>query len=238
MSETRIFSTILKALAAIALPVAAEFGMDLIEKMKLWFSGKTVAVIGGTASGKDSLLARLQGKQIPTMHINTGAPEIVEGFTVSYPIGNEKVSFAVNKTKNVGGEEPDRDEYWLSVCEKADVIFYLIAADKWRTNEESAKSRLKNDMRWMAGELVTKPKQKVILIVNKFDVLLENSSPDEFGSVLAKEWPLLKSAVEQAAQVGLGTQAGKLTAVVPLSMSDNYLFSQMFPNVLRAATGQ
>jgi hypothetical protein len=36
-----------------------------------WWSGKKIAVIGPTASGKDSFLARLQNREIPEVHSNS-----------------------------------------------------------------------------------------------------------------------------------------------------------------------
>ena len=42
-----------------------------------WWSGKKIAVIGPTASGKDSFLARLQNREIPEVHSNTPMGETV-----------------------------------------------------------------------------------------------------------------------------------------------------------------
>ena len=46
-----------------------------------WWSGKKIAVIGPTASGKDSFLARLQNREIPEIHSNSPMGEKISPST-------------------------------------------------------------------------------------------------------------------------------------------------------------
>jgi len=54
-------------------------------------SGKKIAVIGPTASGKDSFLARLQNQEIPQIHSNSPMGEKIKSFDVKLALSNRKV---------------------------------------------------------------------------------------------------------------------------------------------------
>ena len=129
-AQTSLIKSIIEALISAGIELAREYAPQLWETISnYWAKGKTLAVIGPTACGKDSLIARLQGKPVPDIHINTGMPEDVAEYKVEYPIeGGKKISFTANKSRNVGGEEPDRDEHWSDVCQNADVISYMLDA--------------------------------------------------------------------------------------------------------------
>nr|WP_279185327.1 GTPase domain-containing protein [Acetobacter syzygii] len=236
MTAMTLAKNIVQMLVASGFELAVTYLPDIWEKIEGFWNNNTLAVIGPTACGKDSLIARLQGKPVPDIHINTGIPEAVESYWVKYDDGNGKrISFQAKKTLNVGGEEPDRDEYWGDVCKKANVIFYMLDAEKLVSTQAQTISRLNNDMRWLVSEIGGSKFPKVVIVLNKFDILLEGEeSPDVQEAIKNIALPLLK-IVSESAKKSLGTRKDALKGVKPLSTTDDYLFAQLFPPVLRAA---
>lgn len=217
--------------------LAKEYTPEIMESIRGWWSNKTLAVIGPTACGKDSLLARLQGIPVPKRHINTGAPEEVKAYEVNYFLdNNEKVSFRANKTLNVGGEENDREDYWADVCKGADVVFYMVDAQRLRDEHDSFMRRIRQDMRWLAAEGLEKPGAKLIIVMNKFDLLLGGKDPENLEDAFINLGAPLANEVNEIAKKELKAKADSLKGVMPLSTTDGYLFSQLFPPILRVAT--
>ena len=58
-------------LQLVSLPGTSKHVDRLVKGALAWWSGKKIAVIGPTASGKDSFLARLQNRAIPEVHANS-----------------------------------------------------------------------------------------------------------------------------------------------------------------------
>src|ERR1022692_3090320 len=70
-----------------------------------WWSGKKIAVIGPTASGKDSFLARLQNREIPLVHSNSPMGETVTSFSVKLALSKHQViDITCKGVINIGGE--------------------------------------------------------------------------------------------------------------------------------------
>lgn len=217
--------------------LAKEYSPEIMKAIRGWWSNKTLAIIGPTACGKDSLLARLQGKPVPKQHINTGAPEEVKAYEINYSLdGGEEVSFKANKTLNVGGEENDREDYWADVCKGADVIFYMVDAQRLRDEHNSFMRRIQQDMRWLAAEGLNNPNAKLIIVLNKFDLLLDGKEPENLEDAFLNLGAPLATEVQNIAIKELKAKAECLKGVMPLSTTDGYLFSQLFPPILRAAT--
>src|ERR1700687_2103963 len=97
-----------------------------------WWSGKKIAVIGPTASGKDSFLARLQNKEIPEVHSNSTMGEKIKSFKVKLALSDRQViDITCKGMVNIGGEADYRDmpSGWLSVCRDSDVVFYMMTVE-------------------------------------------------------------------------------------------------------------
>src|ERR1022692_2814595 len=110
-----------------SLPGAGKHFVRLVKGAFLWWSGKKIAVIGPTASGKDSFLARLQNREIPQVHSNSTTGEKVKSFSVKLALSNRQViDITCKGVINIGGESDYRDtpSGWLAACIDADVIFY------------------------------------------------------------------------------------------------------------------
>lgn len=235
MAQAELIKNLMQWFWQAGIEVAKNYIPQIWEAIQGFWNNKTLAVIGPTACGKDSLIARLKGKPVPDIHINTGMPESVESYKVHYATGDDEViSFKANKTLNVGGEEPDRDEYWGEVCQKADVVFYMLDAQKLAQSQSQTISRLNNDMRWLVSEMDGKKFPRLVIVLNKFDLLMTDNKHDISECMNEVGLPLLR-LVKEAAQKSLGNRRDNIKGVLPLSATDDYLFSQLFPPVLRAA---
>src|ERR1019366_10040755 len=75
-----------------------------------WWSGKKIAVIGPTASGKDSFLARLQNQEIPRVHANSPMGEKIKSFPVKLALSSRQaIDITCKGVINIGGEKDYRD---------------------------------------------------------------------------------------------------------------------------------
>src|SRR5665811_714532 len=95
----------------------------LVKAARNWWTGKKIAVIGPTASGKDSFLARLQNREIPKVHSNSPMGERVKSFRVKLTLSHHKaIDIYCKGVINIGGETDYRDapSGWLAVCKDAD----------------------------------------------------------------------------------------------------------------------
>src|ERR1017187_4347639 len=115
-----------------SLPGAGQHFTRLVKGALIWWSGKKIAVIGPTASGKDSFLARLQNKEIPEVHSNSAMGEKIKSFKVKLALSDHQViDITCKGMVNIGGETDYRDmpSGWLSVCKDANVVFYVMTVE-------------------------------------------------------------------------------------------------------------
>jgi hypothetical protein len=88
-----------------SLPGTGKQFVRLVRGALVWWSGKKIAVIGPTASGKDSFLARLQNKEIPEVHSNSAAGEKIKSFKVKLALSdNQVIDITCKGMINIGGE--------------------------------------------------------------------------------------------------------------------------------------
>jgi hypothetical protein len=109
-----------------SLPGTGKHFVRLVKGALVWWSGKKIAVIGPTASGKDSFLARLRNKEIPDVHSNSAMGEKIKSFKVKLALSDRRViDITCKGMVNIGGEADYRDmpSGWLSVCKDANVVF-------------------------------------------------------------------------------------------------------------------
>src|ERR1700687_2512216 len=83
---------------------AGKHFVRLVRGALTWWSGKKIAVIGPTASGKDSFLARLQNKKIPEVHSNSAMGEKIKSFKVNLTLSDRQViDITCKGMVNIGG---------------------------------------------------------------------------------------------------------------------------------------
>ncbi len=231
----------LKALEAFGKIVAAVIAADKVgevlsgssSKATQWWNGQKLAVLGASASGKDSLLHRLRQIEVPAAHEPTKASAKVPRFEVRYalPRGQE-LRMTARRVRNVGGEVEDRDRDWLGACKEADVILYLLTIEDLRARQHLVGGRVHDDLMWLAAHLrETSARSRVHLLVNKVDQQFLPGLGHE--AIVEALRPAMDDLQATAGHV-LSAYRHRLTGVTPTSMTDDYLFGVSFGTALQA----
>lgn len=241
---------ILAVAAAIAKPVfellinIGKWGVDLAKlapgaakDLVKWWNGKTIAIIGATASGKNSFYNCLSDKEPPTEHINTRGMERVEFFKVKRNIsGLDPIDLRCKRSVNVGGEDDDKDRYWYQACSDADFIFYLIDMEHLNDQDrrEAYDKRIGEDLKWLGSNLSQfKRNCKVHLLLNKIDCVLDiPPSIENCREFIEKEIDEIIKNIEGRAKSVFDRNASFITGVSPICMVDRNLFNYLFDSVL------
>lgn len=226
----KFFLIIVGAIATATVAVATFVGEKIpgyYKNVKYWWTGKTIAIIGATASGKNSMYSRLRKEQIPAEHIQTRGAETVTNFSIYWPLPDSKtVDFKCKNSINIGGEIDERDRYWLQSCEGADVIFYLVDTKKLRDDQASTLKRFHDDMCWLVKNFRNlKSSVRIHLLLNKIDVVLGSWPHTESAKNSMQK--LLEIIIKEA-EDSLAENIKKVTGITPISMSDEYLFNRHF----------
>lgn len=238
MKEKLLFES-LKLIAGIFIregfKICAEVVPQRISKLVSWWQGKTIAVIGATASGKNSMFRQLAGAEPPKEHIQTRGAEKVDSFKVRRSVGSDHdIEFWCRNAVNIGGEIDERERYWRQSCEDADFIFYLVDLQRYRVDKDAAQKRIRADFKWLARNISTmKSGRKVYVLLNKIDLCIDGY--DDIDDIKA----YLLSAVKEECQelrtmllAAFGDNAGAFSGISPISMMDPGIFNQFFDAAL------
>lgn len=203
--------------------------------LRNWWKGKTIAVIGPTASGKNSMFERLQKKAPPAQHVQTRGAEQIETFKLSYTLPDKtKLELKCKSCVNVGGEIDERERYWQQACLGADVIFYLIDGDKLRTSPTQTLARIGSDLDWLVKNVnAFKPDFVLHLLLNKVDVVTAGLTTDLAVAAVSKEFGKPLKKLEELVRAVLGAYFGRVTGLGPISILDDTLFHRYFPVALQ-----
>lgn len=210
---------------------------EAIKDFVIWWNGKTIAVIGATASGKNSFYDCLLEKDPPKEHIQTRGTEKVDSFTVKRNIqGLDTIELRCKRSVNVGGEVDERIRYWTQACSDADFIFYLV--DMERLNDPDLHdiyhSRIGDDLKWLGANLSKfKAGGKVHLLLNKIDKVLEIPSlVDNRREFIESELNKHVAEMESRAKSIFDLNSSALSGVSPMCMVDKDLFNCLFDGAL------
>lgn len=231
---------LMKALDALAAALTKEgikSAPGWYSKLKSWWTGKCIAIIGPTASGKNSFFNKLKRENAPTEHIQTRGAEDIGTFKFTWPLPDKtEVDFRCRNSINVGGEIDERERFWLQSCSGADVIFYLIDLDKLSKNPDETKERIKSDFKWIASNISQfKTNSSIHILINKVDVILnECQDPSDVDEKISTGLGFYLNDIECYAKRILGAYFDKITGISPISMIDSHLFSIYFTAVLQA----
>jgi hypothetical protein len=223
----KFFEVVVAAAATVFVEKIPEF----YKNIKSWWTGKTIAIIGATASGKNSMYSRLRKEEIPAEHIQTRGAETFTDFPIRWPLPNgDLIDFKCKRSINIGGEIDERERYWLQACEGADVIFYLIDTEKLLKDQATTLKRFHDDMCWLVTNFRHfKPSVTVHLLLNKIDITLGRSPHTDSALNSMKK---LVDTVEREAKDTLAEYFQRVTGVTPISMSDEHLFGKYFASAL------
>jgi len=213
-------------------------GEDLVRLVKGaldWWSGKKIAVIGPTASGKDSFLSRLQNQEIPLVHSNSTMGETVKSFDVKLALSNRQViNITCKGVINIGGEADYRDapSGWLSVCKDADVVFYVMTVNDLSKRRFLRGRRIRQDLDWLLTALPHLKRGALIhILINKIDEQIESHTDYR---ALAGELAEELSELDQTAKEVLHPYEARYTGATLISMKNKQIYTRGINIIFRA----
>lgn len=202
--------------------------LSLYKKVGKYWESKTLIIIGPTASGKDSFLDKLRKKEIKQDYSQTRGSEEVEKYKLEWTIDGKTITTNAAPSINVGGEIDQRERFWKEACKPCDVIFYLIDAEKLKTDRDALLSRLRGDLKWLVVNASTFKKDfKLSLIVNKIDLVVQEDE-DQNENIIAE----LINEVKEIAEKTLSVRKNHLVGVFPLSITNEYMFETYSAKIL------
>jgi hypothetical protein len=232
---TPMLTTFRVFLLLTSFPGVGEHLMRLVQGALDWWSGKKIAVIGPTASGKDSFLARLQNVEIPRVHTNSTIGEKIKSFDVKLALSNRKIiDITCKGVINIGGEADYRDapSGWLSVCKDADVIFYMMTVNDLSGKRYLKGRRVRQDLDWLQTALPhLKAGALIHILINKIDEKIE-SHTDYLA--LAGELAQELGALDRSVRSVLHPYEARYTGATLISMKDKQIYTRAINIVLRA----
>lgn len=162
-----------------------KFSRVQYRKLKLRYSGKSIAIIGPKAAGKTTFLNILQNPNIEVdtmVYTPTQGSNEIESFQIKYKVpmsdpnghNNEIINFKMKKPKDVGGEKSYRESGdWESVCRGTDFIFYLFDSYEF-SNNNKMKARVFEDIQWIAdNNQIFNQNFGIVMFANKIDKIPE-----------------------------------------------------------------
>jgi len=200
-----------------------------------WWEGKKIAVIGPTAAGKDSFLARLQNQEIPRVHSNSAMGERVKSFDVKLALSNRQVvDITCKGVINIGGEADYRDapSGWLAVCKDADVVFYVMTVNDLSKRRFLKGRRIRQDLDWLQTAMPHLKRGALVhILINKIDEMIESHVDYRaLAEELAEELRELDRTVVEVLQ----PYEARYTGATPISMKNKQIYTRAINIVFRA----
>jgi hypothetical protein len=218
-----------------SLPGTRKHVARLVQGTIDWWSGKKIAVIGPTASGKDSFLARLQNRDIPRVHSSSPMGEKVKSFPVKLALSHRQViDITCKGVINVGGETDYRDapSGWLAVCKDADVIFYVMTVRDLFEKRFLKGRRIRQDLDWLMTALPHLKRDALIhILINKVDEEIESHTDYRaFAAELQKDL----RALDRTACDVLHPYEARYAGATLISMKNKQIYTLAIHDALRA----
>jgi GTPase Era involved in 16S rRNA processing len=218
-----------------SLPGTGKHFYRLVRGALTWWSGKKIAVIGPTASGKDSFLARLQNKEIPELHSNSATGERIKSFKVNLALSDRQViDITCKGMVNIGGEADYRDmpSGWLSVCKDANVVFYMMTVEDLSAKRFLRGRRIRQDLDWLLTALPELKRDILIhILINKIDKKIERHTDYlALAGELEKELRSLNKTVTKV----LHPYEARYTGATLISMKNKQIYTCAINYALRS----
>lgn len=212
---------------------AYEWVEELAPRVRDWWQGKKIAIIGPTAVGKNSFYNRLRGQPIPIEHINTRALEDVPEFKLQRELPDGKTfEIHVKRSSNVGGEHEQRERFWLDACRGSDVIFYMLTLSDLQEGWFREGGRVHDDLEWLGRHFgVMRSSPKVHFLVNKIDLELKKVA--DYDSFLERLKPLVEEFESTVKRI-FGRYKQRNTGISATSMLDEGIFNRSLVLVLES----
>ena len=194
------------------------------------WSGKRVAVLGARGVGKTCLTSFLTTGSIPSEYRQTVAPD--KKPPRRFQLG--ELDLKVKEMLDISGDVAAYAE-WRAEVGRADIVFYLLRADRLLERDAVVESRVRNDLRHVGGWLEKRPSRPDVFIVGTHcdrDPEFRRLSPKTEGDYMDKfrRLPLVSELVARAG----GAQQAKLVLGSLETVSDTEalvfkVFTQVTP---------
>lgn len=168
----------------IGIGVAALLGGTTIalnwDEIVLAFKGKRLAVLGARGVGKTHLVKFLASGSIPAEYKQTVAPEKASGRRFQL----NELELNIKDTLDVSGDKAAYAE-WKELVERADVVFYLLRADRLLVGDIDVETRVRDDLRHIGSWLdsrSTRPRFFIIGTHCDFDRDFSSLTPETIGN--------------------------------------------------------
>lgn len=154
------------------------------DDIQVALKGKRLAVLGARGVGKTHLIKFLTTGSIPTEYMQTLAPEKTSGRRFHL----KDLDLKVKETLDVSGDKAAYAE-WKELHNQADVVFYLLRADRLIAGDADVEDRVRGDL-WHIGnwlkERQPRPKFFIIGTHCDFDPEFVCLSEDKIGDYVDK----------------------------------------------------
>lgn len=190
---------VVSALAGTTIAVKRD---DILVALK----GKRLAVLGARGVGKTHLVKFLTTGSIPSEYKQTVAPERASARRFQL----RGLDLRIKETLDVSGDKAAYAE-WKKLHDDADVVFYLLRADRLIAGDGEVEARVRDDLNHIGGWLAARKTRPRFVIVGThcdFDAEFRSLSPDKSGDYVDRfcRLPIVTELVCR----GGGTQQAKV----------------------------
>lgn len=214
------------AIAAV-LAIGTTIGLQW-DQIVVRFKGKRLAVLGARGVGKTHLIKFLTSGSIPAEYKQTLAPEKAAKRRFKL----KDLDLKIKDTLDISGDEAAYAE-WKELHDSADVVFYLLRADRLIAGDSMVELRVRRDLRHIGGWLEARKSRPRFFIIGThcdFDGEFTALSADRLGDYLDK-FRKLSIVAELVARAG-GAQQAKVVLGSMKSLHDTeMLVYQIFMQV-------
>lgn len=152
--ETYILVAILTAIASVSV---GRRWKDIITGL----AGKRIAVIGASASGKTTLFTFLGMLHHDSIKV-TRTPSKTGIGGIQLRDGDKVVYFRCKSSRDMPGDEENRNLYWKQLIEESDSVLYLVHASRLLLGEdEEIQAKIKNAKECLQGKQLEAKLEKV-----------------------------------------------------------------------------
>lgn len=197
---------------------------DIVVALK----GKRLAVLGARGVGKTHLVKFLTSGSIPVEYKQTVAPEKAS----SRRFQLNDLDLKVKDSLDVSGDKAAYGE-WKELLDQADVVFYLLRADRLIAGDNDVETRVRGDLKHIGGWLKSlSPRPRVFIIGTHcdFDPEFSSISADKIGDYVDK-FRQLPIVVELVARLGGAQQAKVVLGSLKTAQDTEALVYQVFMQV-------
>lgn len=162
----------------------AEAFAEVWDRILITLWGKRVAILGARGVGKTHLVRFLTSGSLPFQYKQTVAPEK----TAARRFDLKELELCIKNSRDVSGDKAAYPE-WRKLHDEADLVFYLLRADRLIKHDRAVEDRVRDDLRHISDwRLKRNPRPHFIIICTHCDLDTEfhTLSPDNFGDYVDK----------------------------------------------------